>query len=190
MTRWTGKRTFLVPIYPSFIRELHIHNFLTMLLNPLNAELNPICYLLALLEAHHFLHVSRIRVKYAGTPYCWETALVAPSYCDNRRSIFRAWQSIYRFSHILLPLRRDGNLSVPTTRLLSLAINKAAASLLLLLVTMLFTSFSSIKCMESLFPHFVTAWQHRREEQVCAWPKMRCFQREINSGSAPHALNP
>ena len=32
-------------------------------LNPLNPELNPICYLLALLGAHHFLHVSRIRVK-------------------------------------------------------------------------------------------------------------------------------
>ena len=32
-------------------------------LNPLNAELNPISYLLALLGAHHFLHVSRIRVK-------------------------------------------------------------------------------------------------------------------------------
>ena len=32
------------------------------LINPLNAELNPIYYLLALL-AHHFLHVSRIRVK-------------------------------------------------------------------------------------------------------------------------------
>ena len=31
--------------------------------NPLNAELNPICYLLALLGAHHFLHVSRIWVK-------------------------------------------------------------------------------------------------------------------------------
>ena len=31
--------------------------------NPLNAELNPICYLLALLRAHHFHHVSRIRVK-------------------------------------------------------------------------------------------------------------------------------
>jgi len=30
--------------------------------NPLNPELNPLCYLLALL-AHHFLHVSRIRVK-------------------------------------------------------------------------------------------------------------------------------
>ena len=31
--------------------------------NPLNPDLNPICYLLALLGAHHFLHVSRIRVK-------------------------------------------------------------------------------------------------------------------------------
>ena len=31
--------------------------------NPLNAELNPICYLLALLGANHFLHVSRIRVN-------------------------------------------------------------------------------------------------------------------------------
>jgi len=33
------------------------------LINPLNSELNPICCLLALLGAHHFLHVSRIRVK-------------------------------------------------------------------------------------------------------------------------------
>jgi hypothetical protein len=32
-------------------------------INPLNAELNPICCLLALLGAHHFLHISRIRVK-------------------------------------------------------------------------------------------------------------------------------
>jgi len=32
-------------------------------INLLNAELNPICCLLALLGAHHFLHVRRIRVK-------------------------------------------------------------------------------------------------------------------------------
>ena len=32
-------------------------------INSLNAELNPICYLLALLGAYHFLHLSRIRVK-------------------------------------------------------------------------------------------------------------------------------
>jgi len=31
--------------------------------NPLNADLNPICHLLALLGAHHILHVSRIRVN-------------------------------------------------------------------------------------------------------------------------------
>ena len=29
----------------------------------LNAELNPICHLLALLEAHLIFHVSRIRIK-------------------------------------------------------------------------------------------------------------------------------
>jgi len=34
-----------------------------MILSPLNAELNPICHLLALLGAHHILHVSRIRVN-------------------------------------------------------------------------------------------------------------------------------
>ena len=33
------------------------------IINPLNPELNPICYLLALLGTHHFLRVSRIRVK-------------------------------------------------------------------------------------------------------------------------------
>jgi hypothetical protein len=32
-------------------------------INPLNAELNPICHFLALLGAHHILHVSRIRVN-------------------------------------------------------------------------------------------------------------------------------
>jgi len=31
--------------------------------NPLNAELDPVCHLLALLGAHHILHVSRIRVN-------------------------------------------------------------------------------------------------------------------------------
>ena len=32
-------------------------------INPLNAELNPIRHLLALVGAHHILHVSRVRVK-------------------------------------------------------------------------------------------------------------------------------
>ena len=38
--------------------------------DPSNAELNPICCLLALLGVHHFLHVSRIRVNiYITTNY-------------------------------------------------------------------------------------------------------------------------
>jgi len=32
-------------------------------INPLNAELNPICHLLALFRVHHILHVSGLRVK-------------------------------------------------------------------------------------------------------------------------------
>jgi hypothetical protein len=34
-----------------------------LIFKPLNAELNPICHLLALLGAHPILHVSRVRVK-------------------------------------------------------------------------------------------------------------------------------
>ena len=50
------------------ILSLHLNILVSLpyyvvLFNPLNPELNPICYLLALLGAHHFLHVSRIRVK-------------------------------------------------------------------------------------------------------------------------------
>ena len=48
-------------------------------INPLNAELNPICHLLALLGTHHKLHVSRKRVKrterccrwHSTTDYLW-----------------------------------------------------------------------------------------------------------------------
>ena len=42
---------------------VHDVYFVVLTFNPLNPELNPICYLLALLRAQHFLHVSRIRVK-------------------------------------------------------------------------------------------------------------------------------
>ena len=37
--------------------------------NPLNAELNPICHLLALLGAHHIFNVSELRVKHASNFY-------------------------------------------------------------------------------------------------------------------------
>jgi len=40
------------------------HFTINRALNPSNAELNPICHLLALLGAHRILHVSRIRVNF------------------------------------------------------------------------------------------------------------------------------
>ena len=49
---------YAVPVSVSYVKELFLDP-----LNPLKPELNPICYLLALLGAHHFIHVSRIRVK-------------------------------------------------------------------------------------------------------------------------------
>jgi phage-related tail protein len=64
----TGKETAVEPFRQS-AREAAAVSFAATigvpsgdLLNPLNPELNPICYLLALL-AQDFLHVSRIMVK-------------------------------------------------------------------------------------------------------------------------------
>ena len=43
-----------------FWRDQHGGWTIRLSINPLNAELNPICCLLALLGVHHFLRVSRI----------------------------------------------------------------------------------------------------------------------------------
>ena len=44
------------------------------LINPLNAKLNPTCHLLALLGAHHILHISGIRVKHGGVDVFFRSA--------------------------------------------------------------------------------------------------------------------
>ena len=53
-----------LPYIRLFKRLFFLTNILVSYVNPLNAELNPICHLLALLGAHHILHVSRVRVKH------------------------------------------------------------------------------------------------------------------------------
>jgi hypothetical protein len=65
---YTGKKSYIYLTVISTtrntvkeMRTLHMKGHAS--LNPLNAELNPICHLLALLGAHHILHISRIRVK-------------------------------------------------------------------------------------------------------------------------------
>ena len=52
----------LINLMPRYLR-LYVYVHGLVLFKPLKPELSPICYLLALLGAHHFLHVSRIRVK-------------------------------------------------------------------------------------------------------------------------------
>jgi hypothetical protein len=44
-----------------------LSNKIYFVINPLNTELNLICHLLALLGAHHILHVSGARVKSGDT---------------------------------------------------------------------------------------------------------------------------
>jgi len=45
------------------VNTASVKQYSFVVVNPLNAELNLICHLLALLGAHHILHISRIRVK-------------------------------------------------------------------------------------------------------------------------------
>ena len=52
----------IVTLKSKVVVQKTLEVLLKIKINPLNPELNPICYLLALL-AHHFLHVSRIRLK-------------------------------------------------------------------------------------------------------------------------------
>jgi hypothetical protein len=56
-------------------------------LNPLNAELNPIYHFLALLGAHPILHVSGVRVNYVSIYVrvtCSGLARVAVGCCERR----------------------------------------------------------------------------------------------------------
>jgi len=52
----------------------YLHKQLQNEFNPLNAKLNSICHLLALLGAHPILHISRIRVKDKHTNMCTSTS--------------------------------------------------------------------------------------------------------------------
>ena len=56
ITKYEG-RTVQIQAYSHYSSVEFVH-----LVNPLDAELNPICHLLALVGAHHILHVSGVRV--------------------------------------------------------------------------------------------------------------------------------
>jgi hypothetical protein len=54
--------------------------------NPLNAKLKPICHLLALLGAHHILHLSRIRVKNTNTLQQFTKAIIVNNTQEQDKS--------------------------------------------------------------------------------------------------------
>ena len=62
---------------------------------PLNAELNPIRHLLALVGARHIVHVSRIRVKKRPTTTKWRTPLFSTYnlYPANLQNMLSSYQS-------------------------------------------------------------------------------------------------
>jgi hypothetical protein len=70
-------------------------NTTTQPFNTLNAELNPICHLLALL-AHHILHISRIRVKI--TSHCRHCVSGGTT---QTRLLCQRWQWIKNCSSLL-----------------------------------------------------------------------------------------
>ena len=49
------------------IQVIHSLPHYLIIINPLNAELNPIRHLLTLAGADHFVHVSRVRVNHINT---------------------------------------------------------------------------------------------------------------------------
>jgi len=61
--RWGFNSTPYLLDLGDFVALRAILDALAEHINASKPELNPICYLLALLGAHRFLHVSRIRVK-------------------------------------------------------------------------------------------------------------------------------
>ena len=78
---WSVSRTTLIICHTLLSCLLKIH------FNPLNAKLNPTCHLLALLGAHHILHVSRIGVNIICPIYISAFQVVCVITCE-----FSKWQ--------------------------------------------------------------------------------------------------
>ena len=83
--------------------------------NPLNAELNPICHLLALLGAHHIFHVSGLRVNclFLGSPS--STFFFIYSFSKRSRpNLGPTQRSIQQFWGLIIGGRKTGACGCPT----------------------------------------------------------------------------
>ena len=72
---------------PSIQPATHTPTRFVAFLNPLNAELNPVCHLLALAGAHHFVHFSRLRVNDTQNVFyrTFDTVASKPHFLLNRQ---------------------------------------------------------------------------------------------------------
>jgi len=69
--------------------------------NPLNTKLNPICHLMALLGAHHILHVSRMRFKLPGWYLNFSTWFMRNTYINIQQCISQTQQNFIMFIIVL-----------------------------------------------------------------------------------------
>ena len=76
------------------------------IINPLNAKLNPICHLLALLADHHILHFIRIRVKCLDKVQIVELSLLQFSVAGKRTHAANMARLIVHHTHAPLSAHR------------------------------------------------------------------------------------
>ena len=69
----------------------HLHHWLWMYINPLNAKLNPTCHSLALLGAHPILHISKVRVKPGVSSCIMSLAITHYKWKINWRDSHGVW---------------------------------------------------------------------------------------------------
>jgi hypothetical protein len=85
------------PVTCSVTTDCMLHDSVAAdgILNPWNAALNPVCHLLALLGAHHILHVCSIRVNITITLTCWWLCIRParqPTQLIGTESWVRGWE--------------------------------------------------------------------------------------------------
>jgi hypothetical protein len=78
---WTSAHIWYVFDTLLGLRHKRLRRIWSEWISPLNAELNHICHLLALLGAHHILHVSRIRVNFHSV--CCRNERSVPCVCKT-----------------------------------------------------------------------------------------------------------
>ena len=93
------------------MKQSHCVCLTTTVFNPLNAELNQFCHLLALVGVHHIVHVSRIRVNPLNAelnPICHLLALVGDRHIVHvsRIRVNRSFSRVCKYASMRVCVKR------------------------------------------------------------------------------------